>query len=1621
MWTAKRGKHNILKTACINVSILTTPTKQEAIRKWTLHEDVDIVGICETGFKDGCEPLCWIKGYRAFYNSLGSRVSDSTDDNRFTHKWGTAIIAKESIKVCNVIRPAGALTGRVVMIATYMEASNPRMLWIICSYAPVRMHEHDVFFGEMTKVWEDNIKKNDQVIVIGDLNAHLLGSKIERSAPNDTYDKESTALQNFVLKHGLIDSRALLGALLIRRDFTYTHYDGSVARLDYHLTTSFESVLNFQTIDFNRIATNHRAIVVDLDLFRLTGGWKTIMKPHIYPTPINVTNSTAEQLSKFAEIEAKWLASFNRKLYVALANNQQDTDNYVIRKQQHFLKELANLCSKKARKIWEDNKPFTHKTSKEKGILMGKITWLRRAYRGAKELNKITGKALLSRRAKSLQARMKTSKWFPKLTIKNWSHLNITDKHKWMARIFEVYTTNTQALKETEKREREEAKEKRLNFFKEEGNPNTSKFRRWKLRLANDPDGEIVKSKSGEILIGESQIRKRYGEYYADLFKGEESRTGDPNYSDRERWFDPQVILSNREKLMKATKGVSLVQNPPSLQEYYDIVKSGDPNSSGGPDLIQYGILSKLSIGTHQAILGLISAWWRTKELPPSLRIVEVCSLHKKGDRTDLINKRGVGLVSKLILIMETVLLNRINRALDIAGTRSLAQGGARKGVNTSDVIVTLVNVIHHATRNNQPLHLVELDLFKFFDRIPHRAFVDAHHYFGFDDNTIAMASLFWENFVGVARSRFGLSDIFPINIGNIQGLAGSPSRSSLVLDMLLCMLQRKNYGYKYTTDNHYTDREIELDHQVTNIYAVSWIDDITLIESDLGRMEEMLKLYSDFINFYGMKLVPDKCKHYFINYDDSNNKALSFSDLNGTTHVIKKVSPTEAFRCLGVFLNMNTDWAAHADHIIGKLDSFTTRIGKHWSPAWLTAKVVNSNAIPAITYGLSVANLQDREIAKMQSAITRPVAKDGSHTKFAPRKAYSLPIEHGGYNVASVSAIYKASKIGGIYHYLNSTYPLSRITTRMTFWDLLRIQGNLLSPLDGENTLNKEAKNSNIPDYMMAAAEILKENRGAIFPREGWDLDTITIVSFTKCVAGWNSKSGTFDFLKRKGIRYMHQISTWFQPTLEWNDLDGVKISIATLTAALKGLNMGASVPTSNPLDIKQATRDLNSSRSTMLKGIITQGIANIITSNHALSFVPNRYKNNPKWNALRLRNLGKPNNDSGRWYSDGARSGDRASFAVVTNKDELIVKSNTVGRSTSQRAELFGLEAAMYLGPNTDKVLDPYFIVRTTNKACRNEIATHEWSKIDNRSIIKSIKELQSQGSCSITWVKGHQKINITEDGKHNIYADEQAKTLMLAPTVPLISEAWSFVDEFFFTDRGDLFEGDIRRLVFEQVLCEEYEIFCLQNSRFKHENWWMEKPSVTESAKYATLRFKIFSRTLPTHDRLRKSFPGLYNILKCPGCNTEIETDTHVFVHCPAYAATKWKVWEYVCTIFSDHTDIELAEIGTKISNWINPQTNHDNNLNLWFLGGIPETVKVWLCKHLKKAQRIDLWQRVHKVLMEAIDEIWKSRCEKNCAKGWTYHDLHLDFIEDALLLENNLLCTEEDVMWEINEEN
>lgn len=670
--------------------------------------------------------------------------------------------------------------------------------------------------------------------------------------------------------------------------------------------------------------------------------------------------------------------------------------------------------------------------------IIGKLTWIKRALRAVGVLRD-TVTTHNPHKINAAKICLRESPLLPYLGADEWELWTVDQQLQWEAIIRAERRKVWKDRKALQRRLKEKRRARLEELWADQGIKNTSFFRKLRAGSRKDPDGEAVWDKQGNLLTSPTDIRGRYGEYYANLLKGAEQRLDPPNENHRAQWMHKETMDANKRKLDIATKGISVTYSPPTVEEVCAVISKGATKAAGGSDRIQYGALQLLSRKTVKALCGVIGLWWRKKEILQRLVTVEICSLHKKGNNFDLHNKRGIGLVSKCVLIMEMVLIKRMTEALTAAGTRSKAQGGATPGVQTADIVALVINVITKARRQNRSLFMAEFDLYKFFDQIPHRAFVDAHKFFGFDDETIQLASLFWAGFKGRARSKFGYSEWFDVEIGNIQGLAGSPFRSCLVIDMFLLWMEREKVGFKFSSDALPDFKEHTLDDEDLAIYGAAWVDDVWLMSEDKDECRWMVERYNEFVSYYSMKFVPEKCHVYVLNNTLREEEAFVLTDYQGKQGTIPTISPGIAFRCLGVHFDLKLRWSGQYENDQSDLREFATTLAKSWSPAACTAKLVNTNGVSKITYALPLAEYKANQIRKLQGLLIKPVKKDGSHSNRIRYDAYSVPQQKGGYGVANVSAIYKASKIAVVQRLLNNSLVWVAQTTQMHLLDWQR------------------------------------------------------------------------------------------------------------------------------------------------------------------------------------------------------------------------------------------------------------------------------------------------------------------------------------------------------------------------------------------------------------------------------------------------------------------------------------------------------------------------------------------------------------------------------------------------------
>lgn len=103
---------------------------------------------------------------------------------------------------------------------------------------------------------------------------------------------------------------------------------------------------------------------------------------------------------------------------------------------------------------------------------------------------------------------------------------------------------------------------------------------------------------------------------------------------------------------------------------------------------------------------------------PEAWSVGEVIPLHKKGDKNNVDNYRGITLLSNLGKLFTRILNNRLTTWAETYSVYIEAQSGFREHMCTSDNIFVLHGLITHFLNNNKKLFCSFIDFSKAFDYV---------------------------------------------------------------------------------------------------------------------------------------------------------------------------------------------------------------------------------------------------------------------------------------------------------------------------------------------------------------------------------------------------------------------------------------------------------------------------------------------------------------------------------------------------------------------------------------------------------------------------------------------------------------------------------------------------------------------------------------------------------------------------------------------------------------------------------------------------------------------------------------------------------------------------------------
>ena len=196
----------------------------------------------------------------------------------------------------------------------------------------------------------------------------------------------------------------------------------------------------------------------------------------------------------------------------------------------------------------------------------------------------------------------------------------------------------------------------------------------WKLQGKKLRSAQYIRDENGKLLRKLDEIRARWRRYFTSLLNTTSATLN-------------RTII---EGLSQKPTALSL-GDPPVVSETKKALRSMANGKAMGPDELPAELLKLgLSDSSHEILLAfhdIIVAVWVTGEVPQEWKDATIKVLHKKKDRTECSNYRGLSLVAHAGKVLLKIVANRLGDFCEEAGILPEEQGGFRPQRSTTDMM----------------------------------------------------------------------------------------------------------------------------------------------------------------------------------------------------------------------------------------------------------------------------------------------------------------------------------------------------------------------------------------------------------------------------------------------------------------------------------------------------------------------------------------------------------------------------------------------------------------------------------------------------------------------------------------------------------------------------------------------------------------------------------------------------------------------------------------------------------------------------------------------------------------------------------------------------------------------
>ena len=224
------------------------------------------------------------------------------------------------------------------------------------------------------------------------------------------------------------------------------------------------------------------------------------------------------------------------------------------------------------------------------------------------------------------------------------------------------------------------------------------------LEGKRDRSSAYVKDENGILLRDVELIRERWIRWFHTLLNAKSPR------------FDPNIAKG----LDQWPENMPL-EVQPTMQELTDAIRSFANGKVVGPDGVSVEVFKVTlngDLALRRRLLDIVVRIWRGGEVPQQWKDAIIMVLHKKKDRTECGNYRGISLVAHAGKILLKIIARRLSEYCERVEILPEEQSGFRPNRYTTDMMFVIRRLQELARKKRFSLYVCFIDLTKAYDSV---------------------------------------------------------------------------------------------------------------------------------------------------------------------------------------------------------------------------------------------------------------------------------------------------------------------------------------------------------------------------------------------------------------------------------------------------------------------------------------------------------------------------------------------------------------------------------------------------------------------------------------------------------------------------------------------------------------------------------------------------------------------------------------------------------------------------------------------------------------------------------------------------------------------------------------